>query len=76
MEYLRCEGMIEQEEPPRPPTPAERWVQDYLQYLREQRGLAEETIVHYSFRAGNFLRHRFGHGEVILSKLNGTCQRL
>ena len=72
MEYLRCECVIEQEEPARPPTAAERCVQDYVQYLREQRGLAEATIVYYSFRARNFLQHQFGNGEVVLSQLNAA----
>ena len=72
VEYLRQVGVIEREELPRPPTPAERCVQDYVQYLREQRGLAEATIVYYSFHAGNFLRYLFGHGEVVLPKLNAA----
>ena len=72
MEYLRYEGVIEQEEPARPPTPAERCVQDYVQFLREQRGLAEGTIVHYAYRARNFLQHRFCGGEVVLSQLNAN----
>ena len=69
MDYLRSEGVIEQEVPARPPTPAERCVQDYERFLREQRGLAEVTIVHYAYRARNFLQHRFGNGAVVLSQL-------
>lgn len=72
MEYLRSVGVIEQEKPPPLPTPAERCVKDYVQYLREQRGLAEATIVYYSFHASNFLQYRFGHGEVALSTLNAA----
>ena len=72
MMYLQCEGVIEQDNPARPPTSVERCVQEYVQYLREQRGLAEDTIVYYSFRAGNSLQHRFGQGEVVLSQLNAA----
>ena len=32
MEYLRCEGVIEKEEPACPPTPAKRCVEHYAQY--------------------------------------------
>ena len=70
MDYLRCVGVISPEEPVRPPTPAERCVQEYAQYLREQRDLADGTIVNYAIRARNFLQHRFGNGEVVLSQLN------
>ena len=48
MDYLRCVGVISPEEPVRPPTPAERCVQEYAQYLREQRDLAEGTIANYA----------------------------
>ena len=70
MAYLRCEGVIVQEKPAPPPTPAERCVQEYVQHLHAQRGLADTTIVHYAFRARSFIQHRFGNGEVVLSQLN------
>ena len=70
MKYMRSEDVIEQEKPAGPPTPAERCVRDYVQFLRDQRGLAESTIVHYAYHARNFLQHRFCTGEVVLSQLN------
>ena len=70
MEYLRCEGVIKQKESAPPPTPAERCLQDYMEYLREQRGLADGTIVGYACYARNFLQHRFGGGNIDLSHLN------
>ena len=70
VEYLRNEGVLLWEEAAPPPTPAERCVQEYVQHLRTQRGLAEGTIVNYAFRARRFLQHRFGHGDIVLSQLN------
>ena len=72
IEYLLNEGMLVWEEAAPPPTSAERCVQEYVQYLRTQRGLAEGTIVNYAFRARRFLRHRFGDGDVVLSQLNAV----
>ena len=70
MEYLRSEDAIDQEEPAPPPTPAECCVQDYVEHLRKQRGLADGTIVNYAQNARNFLQHRFGSGEPVLSHLS------
>jgi len=70
MEYLRSEDVIDPEEPAPPPTPAECCVQDYVEHLRNQRGLADGTIVHYARHARKFLQHRFGSGKVVLSNLN------
>ncbi|MYH30231.1 MAG: tyrosine-type recombinase/integrase [Acidobacteria bacterium] len=70
LEYLRSEDVIDPEEPAPPPTPAECCVQDYVEHLRKQRGLAEDTIVNYARQARNFLQHRFASGKVVLSHLN------
>ena len=70
MEYLRLHSVVAPRKPAPPLSSAERCVQDYEQYLREQRGLAESTIVNYALRARSFLRHRFGNEEVTLSQLN------
>ena len=69
MEYLRFEGVIDGEKPARPPTPAECCLQEYTQYLDKQHGLAEGTIVGRAICLRNFLQHRFGKGEVVLSQL-------
>ena len=70
MEYLRSEDVIDQEEPAPPPTPIECCLQDYVEHLRKQRGLADSTIIHYAGQAHNFLQHRFGSEKVVLSDLN------
>jgi hypothetical protein len=46
--------------PTRQHTPAEQCVQGYEQYLREERVLAEATIVNYVPFIGRFLKDRFG----------------
>ena len=70
MEYLRSEEVIDQEEPAPPPTPTECCVQEYVEYLRKQRGLADATIINYAQNARNFLQHRFGSEKPVLSRLN------
>ena len=70
IEFLRRERAIPAETlPTRQLTPAERCVQAYKQYLREERVLAEATIVNYAPFVGQFLEHRFGAGPVRLSSL-------
>ena len=68
--FLRCERVIPAEKGPTPQlTPAEQCVQAYEQYLREERVLAEATIVNYAPFIGRFLKDRFGAGPVKLSTL-------
>ncbi len=70
MEFLLCERVIPAEKGPTPQlTPAEQCVQAYEQYLREERVLAEATIVNYAPFIGRFLKDRFGTGPVKLSSL-------
>lgn len=73
IEFLRCERVIPAEKAPiRQLTPTERCVQTYEQYLREERDLAEATIVNYVPFVGRFLKDCFGAGPVKLSRLRGT----
>ena len=73
IEFLRCERVIPAEKgPTRQPTPAEQCVQAYAQYLREERVLAEATIVNYAPFIGQFLKDRFGAGSVKLSSLRAS----
>ena len=73
IEFLRCERVIPAEKvPTRQRTPAEQCVQAYEQYLREERVLAEATIVNYVPFIGQFLKDRFGSGPVKLSSLRAT----
>ena len=70
IDYLRCRGVIPAEKIKRaPPKPAERCVQAYEQYLRQQRALANATVVNYVPFIRDFLTDRFGHGPVKLSLL-------
>jgi len=73
IEFLRCEGAIPAEQvPTRQRTPAEQCVQAYEQYLREERVLAEATIVNYVAFIGQFLKDCFGVWPVKLSSLHAT----
>lgn len=70
IEFLRCERVIPAEKvPTRQRTPTEQCVQAYEQYLREERVLAEATIVNYAPFIGRFLKDRFSAGPVKLSSL-------
>ena len=70
IEFLCRERVIPAEkEPTRPLTPAEQYVRAYEQYLREERVLAEATIVNYVPFIDQFLQDRFGAGPVKLSSL-------
>lgn len=73
IEFLRREGAIPPEKgSTRRLTPAEQCVQAYEQYLREERALAEATIVNYAPFISQFLKDRFGAGCV---KLSSLCAR-
>jgi site-specific recombinase XerD len=73
IEFLRCERVIPAEKGSTPQlTPAEQCVQAYEQYLREERVLAEATIVNYVPFIGQFLQDRFGAGPVKLSSLHAA----
>lgn len=49
--------------------PAERCVQAFEHYLRQQRALANATVVNYAPFIRKFLADRFGNGPVRLSRL-------
>ena len=70
LEFLRCQGVTAAEKAPRRTlTPVERCAQDFERYLREERLLAQATIVNYVPFVGAFLKERFGTGPVKLSSL-------
>ncbi len=70
IEFLRGERVIPTENrSTRPLTPAEQCVQAYERYLREERVLAEATIVNYVPFIDRFLKDCFGTGPVKLSSL-------
>ena len=68
--FLRRERVIPAEKvATRQLTPAEKRVQVYKRYLREERALAEATIVNYALFIDRFLKDRFAAGPVKLSSL-------
>jgi integrase/recombinase XerD len=70
MDFLHSKGVVAAEtRPVRQRTPAERCTQQYEQYLREVRGLAKATILHYGPFIDRFLTDRFADGPVTLSCL-------
>jgi site-specific recombinase XerD len=70
IDFLDREGLISRLKiPARRPTPVESCVQEYEEYLREARALAEATIVNYVPFIKDFLEDCFGDGRVGLSHL-------
>lgn len=70
IKFLRCEGVIAAKKvAARQLTPTERCVHAYEQYLREERALAEATIINYVPFVVQFLKDGFGTGPVKLSSL-------
>ena len=55
------------------PTPAQRLVERYRQFLLDERGCVEGTVEHYARHAGRFLARRFGAGRVGLATLQ-ACE--
>ncbi|MPZ24172.1 MAG: tyrosine-type recombinase/integrase [Dehalococcoidia bacterium] len=73
IEFLRRERVMPAAKPAQLHlTPAEEWVQAYKQYLREDRGLAEATIINYAPFIDRFLTDRFGTGLVQLAQLEAS----
>src|SRR5260370_19221980 len=52
-----------------PRTCHQRFLDDYLCYLRGERGLAEVTLEHFDRFAEQFLSARFGSGDLNFSEL-------
>jgi integrase/recombinase XerD len=70
LDYLRREGVLPIENMSVGRfTPAEQCVRTYERYLREERALAEATIVYYVRFTSRFLKDRFGSSPVKLSRL-------
>ena len=62
--YLRRIDVLPQPPPSPPATPVEFLLNDFVDYLRSERGLAEETIAHYHYTAARFLVERVFHPNV------------
>src|SRR5712691_8435497 len=56
--YLGWIDVLPQPPPSPPATPIEFLLNDFVDYLRSERGLAEETIAHYRYTAARFLAER------------------
>jgi len=70
LDFLRRQGAVPAEKAPPPRlTPVEQAVQAFERYLRDERLLAEVTILYYVPFAREFLVDRFGNGPVTLSHL-------
>ena len=70
IDFLRRHGVISAEKiVPRRLSPVDHTVQAFEGYLRDERALADTTIVNYAPFIRSFLANRFGHGPVTLSHL-------
>ena len=69
LDFLRRQGVVPAEKiaPPRL-TPVEQAVHKFERYLRDERRLAEVTIVYYVSFVRGFLADQFGDGPVTLSR--------
>ena len=71
IEFLNRAGITRPEEmAARRPNAGEQCAREFERYLREERVLAEATIINYMPHIRDFLKHRFGDGIV---KLSGLC---
>ena len=70
IDFLRCHGVIPAEKiAPRRLSPVDQTVEAFEGYLRDERALADATVVNYVPFIRGFLADRFGHGTVTLSHL-------
>ena len=70
IEFLNRAGITRPEEmAARRPNAGEQCAREFERYLREERVLAEATIINYMPHIRDFLKHRFGDGIVKLSRL-------
>ncbi|MFQ5592267.1 MAG: site-specific integrase [Phycisphaerae bacterium] len=71
IDFLRRQGVVPTEKTPqRTLNPVEQAVHSFERYLRDERMLAEATIVNYVPFVHRFLTDRFGEGPVRLSRLS------
>jgi len=73
VEFLRRQGVIPAAKiAPRRLTPVEQTVQAFERYLRDERALADATVINYVPFIRGFLADRFGDGAVTLSHLSAS----
>ena len=68
LSYLREVGVVRRP-PPQVVSKIERIVEDYVEHLRQVRGLAESTLAHRRLFPRRFLEERFGKQPLRLSRL-------
>lgn len=70
LDFLRRQAVVPAKKIPPPQlTPVEQALHVFERYLRDERTLAEVTIIYYVSFVRGFLAHRFGDGPVRLSRL-------
>ena len=70
LDFLRRQAVVPAKKIPPPQlTPVEQALHAFERYLRDERMLAEVTIIYYVSFVRGFLAHRFGDGPVRLSLL-------
>ncbi|MGB2890941.1 MAG: site-specific integrase [Candidatus Acidiferrales bacterium] len=70
LDFLRRQAVVPAKKIPPPQlTPVEQAIHAFERYLRDERMLAEVTIIYYVSFVHRFLAHRFGDGPVRLSRL-------
>jgi len=69
LDFLRQQGVIPKKTTPTAQTPVELLADEFRSYLRQERALAETTVIYYLGFIRRFLKDRFADGEVDLSAL-------
>ena len=69
LSLLRAEGVVDQERPRSVKGPRERVEKGFEQYLSQERGLSQATVMNYLPFVRQFLLERFGSERIRLSKL-------
>jgi integrase/recombinase XerD len=69
LDFLCQQGVIPKKTTPRAQTPVELLADEFRAYLRQERVLAETTVINYLGFIRRFLKDRFADGEVDLSAL-------
>jgi site-specific recombinase XerD len=71
MALLRESGLIAAKQP-EPKNPRQRFIDEYRSYLRQERGLAEASLLNYVPFAEELLSNRFGDSDLDVAKLTAT----
>jgi integrase/recombinase XerD len=70
LDFLRSRNAVAEETKTEHfPTPIEQHLADYERFLQDARALSRQTIINYRPVVRDFLRYRFGDGEVMLAHL-------